>query len=118
MTREPLSVVCAPKRVKDDDDNDDMYEISIYFGFSAGGLKAISDIFKLCTPLHSKPDLDAFKEFLGDVYVDYALVNYPYPADFLANLPAWPVKVISFLVFLFPFICCIHESSLLFVILE
>uniref|UniRef100_A0A0B6Y9F8 Lysosomal Pro-X carboxypeptidase n=1 Tax=Arion vulgaris TaxID=1028688 RepID=A0A0B6Y9F8_9EUPU len=59
----------------------------------AGGLQLISNIFKLCTPLSSTSDLDAFKDFLAEIYINYAMVDYPYRANFLADLPAWPIKV-------------------------
>ncbi|XP_059157190.1 lysosomal Pro-X carboxypeptidase-like isoform X2 [Physella acuta] len=60
---------------------------------SSGGYDFITSTFGLCTPLKSKYDLIPFVEFLNDMYVNFAMVNYPYPADFLAQLPAWPVKV-------------------------
>ncbi|XP_059157191.1 lysosomal Pro-X carboxypeptidase-like isoform X3 [Physella acuta] len=59
---------------------------------SVGGYDFITSTFGLCTPLKSKYDLIPFVEFLNDMYVNFAMVNYPYPADFLAQLPAWPVK--------------------------
>lgn len=68
--------------------------IKQYFYFSVGGYEFITSTFGLCTPLKSKYDLIPFVEFLNDMYVNFAMVNYPYPADFLAQLPAWPVKVL------------------------
>lgn len=35
---------------------------------------------------------DEFFDFLSDVYGNLAMVNYPYPTSFLANLPAYPVR--------------------------
>ncbi|RUS78013.1 hypothetical protein EGW08_014230 [Elysia chlorotica] len=61
-------------------------------GANAAGLKFISSTFHLCDPLTSMADVKSFKSFLSDMYVDFAEVDYPYPASFLADLPAWPVK--------------------------
>jgi lysosomal Pro-X carboxypeptidase len=59
----------------------------------AGGLNLISSTFKLCSALETASDLENFKAFLADTYVNFAMVDYPYPANFLANLPAWPIQV-------------------------
>ncbi|KAI8799105.1 lysosomal Pro-X carboxypeptidase isoform X1 [Biomphalaria glabrata] len=60
---------------------------------SEGGYQFITETFGLCSPLTSKYDLQPFMAFLVDMYVNLAMVNYPYPASFLADLPGWPVKV-------------------------
>ena len=57
---------------------------------STEGLKQLTSIFKLCSPLKSATEL---KDYLSDVYGNVAMANYPYPAGFLAPLPAWPVSV-------------------------
>ncbi|CAG5119919.1 unnamed protein product [Candidula unifasciata] len=59
----------------------------------AGGLNFISSTFKLCTPLVSTTDIEPFKAFLADMYVNFAMVDYPYAANFMAELPAWPIQV-------------------------
>ncbi|GFN81535.1 lysosomal pro-x carboxypeptidase-like [Plakobranchus ocellatus] len=61
-------------------------------GTSAAGLKFISDTFVLCDPLKSAADIEEFKAFLANLYVNYAMVDYPYPTSFLADLPGWPIK--------------------------
>ncbi|GFS14550.1 prolylcarboxypeptidase (Angiotensinase C), partial [Elysia marginata] len=61
-------------------------------GADAAGLKFISSTFRLCDALTSMADVETFKGFLSDMYVDFAMVDYPYPASFLADLPAWPIK--------------------------
>jgi lysosomal Pro-X carboxypeptidase len=54
------------------------------------GLTQLTQIFKLCSPLKNVDDL---KDWLIDVYGTIVMVDYPYPANFLAPLPAWPVRV-------------------------
>lgn len=63
-----------------------------YFS-TAGGLEFISEAFQLCTPLKTTADVSSFQAFLADTYVNFAMVDYPYPANFLADLPAWPITV-------------------------
>ncbi|RXG70442.1 Lysosomal Pro-X carboxypeptidase [Armadillidium vulgare] len=48
-------------------------------------------IGKLCRPLKNKEDLSYLKEFLTNVYGNLAMADYPYPASFLAPLPANPI---------------------------
>ncbi|XP_060517038.1 lysosomal Pro-X carboxypeptidase-like [Cylas formicarius] len=59
---------------------------------SDSGKRNISAIFKLCKPLKTELDLSKMIDWLGDVYVDMAMVNYPYPTNFVTELPAHPVK--------------------------
>lgn len=54
------------------------------------GLKRLTDLFKLCSPLKSVDDL---KNWLIDMYGNTAMVDYPYPTSFLADLPAFPARV-------------------------
>ncbi|KAL0276297.1 UNVERIFIED_CONTAM: hypothetical protein PYX00_003896 [Menopon gallinae] len=55
------------------------------------GLLWLSKEWKLCKNLTSK-DVNDFVEWLGDMYSTLAMANYPYPANFLAELPGHPVK--------------------------
>lgn len=57
------------------------------------GKKWLSDNWKLCEQLKTKEDVKTLKDFLQDVYTSLAMVNYPYATDFLAPLPANPIKV-------------------------
>ena len=59
-------------------------------GASAGGLERLTNSFKLCHPLKS---VDELKNWLIDMYGNIAMVDYPYPTSFLADLPAFPARV-------------------------
>ena len=61
--------------------------------FSAEGLKWISEDFKMCQPFTKKEQIKDLKDFLADVWVNMAMMNYPYPTSFLKPLPGYPVKV-------------------------
>lgn len=58
---------------------------------SEAGFKFMTDEFKLCFPLNSSNIMD-FKNWLSETWFDLAMIDYPYPANFLQPLPAWPVK--------------------------
>jgi Serine carboxypeptidase S28 len=56
------------------------------------GYENLTMTFQLCDPL--KPD-GGYKQLIGwvrNAFASMAMVNYPYPAEFLAPLPAWPVR--------------------------
>ena len=46
--------------------------------------------------MKTEQDTVTLKQWLSDVWTNIAMVNYPYPAGFLAPLPAYPVKVFFF----------------------
>ncbi|XP_076236780.1 lysosomal Pro-X carboxypeptidase [Calliopsis andreniformis] len=56
------------------------------------GRKWLSDNWKLCQPLTNTSDVKQLKSYLEDIYTNLAMVNYPYKANFLAPLPAYPVN--------------------------
>ncbi|KAM8822258.1 lysosomal Pro-X carboxypeptidase isoform 1-T1 [Synchiropus picturatus] len=67
---------------------------------SDAGLRWLSAEFALCSPLKDKVDAAAFKSWLQETWVNLAMVDYPYPSDFLQPLPGWPVQVVcKFLTF-------------------
>ncbi|XP_024890645.1 lysosomal Pro-X carboxypeptidase [Temnothorax curvispinosus] len=57
------------------------------------GKKWLSDNWKLCEPLKTAEHVKTLKDFLHEVYINLAMVNYPYEADFLAPLPGNPINV-------------------------
>ncbi|XP_069747081.1 lysosomal Pro-X carboxypeptidase [Narcine bancroftii] len=59
----------------------------------AEGLQFLSDTFHICSPLQAS-DVGIFKSWLIETWVNLAMVDYPYEANFLQPLPAWPVKVV------------------------
>ncbi|ROT76904.1 hypothetical protein C7M84_004489 [Penaeus vannamei] len=56
------------------------------------GLAWLTKEWKLCKPLKGKDDVKTLKAYLMDVWTNLAMVDYPYPSDFLAPLPAYPIK--------------------------
>ncbi|CAH8849494.1 unnamed protein product, partial [Trichobilharzia szidati] len=58
-------------------------------GQSPDGKELLSHMFNTCTPLTNVQNLI---DYLADTLGTIAMVNYPYPANFLGSLPAWPVK--------------------------
>ncbi len=57
------------------------------------GKKWIKENWNLCTPLKLKKDVDTLSEWLQEAYEATAMINYPYPTNFLNPVPANPVKV-------------------------
>ena len=57
---------------------------------TTAGRAQLTKVFQLCKPLDS---VDNLKAWLSDAYGNIAMANYPYSANFLNPLPAWPVKV-------------------------
>uniref|UniRef100_A0A6Q2WZW4 Lysosomal Pro-X carboxypeptidase n=1 Tax=Esox lucius TaxID=8010 RepID=A0A6Q2WZW4_ESOLU len=57
------------------------------------GLRWLSSEFSLCSPL-KKTDVAGFKAWLQETWVNLAMVDYPYEANFLQPLPRWPVQVV------------------------
>lgn len=58
------------------------------------GKSWLSTTWKLCEPLKSAENITSLNSYLNDVYGNLAMVNYPYPTEFLAPLPGYPVKVL------------------------
>ncbi|KAL1774400.1 hypothetical protein HispidOSU_018607 [Sigmodon hispidus] len=61
---------------------------------SAGsGLQWLTKALHLCSPLTSG-SIPNLKEWISETWVNLAMVDYPYEANFLQPLPAWPIKVV------------------------
>ena len=60
--------------------------------FEKGETQKISSLFHLCNEIKNETDLNSLIDALTDVWGNMAMVNYPYAANFLADLPAWPVN--------------------------
>lgn len=61
--------------------------------FSAQGKEWLSQNWKLCSPLKNDDDVLKLKQWASEVYVNLAMINYPYAANFLSPLPGYPIKV-------------------------
>ncbi|CAL8363739.1 unnamed protein product [Merluccius merluccius] len=59
---------------------------------TAEGLAWLSGTFGLCSPLKTRQDSVGFKGWLQETWVNLAMVDYPYEANFLQPLPAWPIQ--------------------------
>lgn len=55
------------------------------------GARKVGETFKLCHPL-SPSNYTALQAWLYDVYGNLAMMNYPYPSDFLMPVPGYPVE--------------------------
>lgn len=56
------------------------------------GKQWLTDNWKLCTPIKTNDDVAEFSNWLSDMYSTLAMINYPYPNDFLKPVPANPIK--------------------------
>jgi len=60
-------------------------------GQSQSGRNTLSNLFSLCAPLQSTDDVNTLINWAAGAFVSLAMIDYPYPADFLEPVPAWPV---------------------------
>lgn len=52
----------------------------------------LNSAFRLCTPLTQPQHLSSLEDFMYNGYSYMAMLNYPYPTDFLLKLPGWPAN--------------------------
>ncbi|XP_011637730.1 lysosomal Pro-X carboxypeptidase [Pogonomyrmex barbatus] len=57
------------------------------------GKKWLSDSWKFCEPLKTTEHVQALKDILSEIYINLAMVNYPYNNNFLMPLPGYPISV-------------------------
>nr|CAH7739327.1 unnamed protein product [Callosobruchus chinensis] len=56
------------------------------------GKANITKAWTLCNPLKTDTDINELIDYLSEIYINLAMVNYPYPTSFLAPLPAHPIR--------------------------
>ena len=52
----------------------------------------MSEIFATCTPISTTTDISNLYYHYMNAYLFMAMTDYPYPANFLEPMPAWPVN--------------------------
>ncbi|XP_077986758.1 dipeptidyl peptidase 2-like [Glandiceps talaboti] len=67
-------------------------EINALVNQGQTGLQQLTEIFRLCKPL-TKDRVEHLLGWVRNSFTLLAMLDYPYPASFEANLPANPVKV-------------------------
>ncbi|KAL3289666.1 hypothetical protein HHI36_023073 [Cryptolaemus montrouzieri] len=58
------------------------------------GMAWLSSTWKLCDNITKPADVDKLIDDVIDAIVNVAMMNYPYPTNFVAELPAYPVSAI------------------------
>ncbi|KAJ8945590.1 hypothetical protein NQ314_009110 [Rhamnusium bicolor] len=56
------------------------------------GKSKISTLWNLCSTLKKDEDINKVIDWLSNIYINIAMVNYPYSTSFLVPLPANPVR--------------------------
>ncbi|XP_054708233.1 lysosomal Pro-X carboxypeptidase-like [Uloborus diversus] len=62
-------------------------------GSTETGRKDLTDIFNLCQPLNSSSSIDDLISWIVETWSYMAMLDYPYPTNFLLPLPSNPIKV-------------------------
>ncbi|XP_014257101.1 lysosomal Pro-X carboxypeptidase [Cimex lectularius] len=72
----------------------DSWSVLTELGKTDAGKAKLNTLLNTCKPLKTDSDVQGVKDYLQTMYVNIAMVNYPYPANFIGNLPANPVKAV------------------------
>ncbi|PAA80754.1 hypothetical protein BOX15_Mlig022232g3 [Macrostomum lignano] len=56
------------------------------------GMQQVSKAFNLCKPIQNQTDVRQLYGWARNAFVLMAMGDYPYPTEFMAPLPAWPVN--------------------------
>jgi len=59
--------------------------------FKKGDYNTLNNAFKLCNPISDEAGYHHLLLWMRNAFTIMAMVDYPYPASFLGDLPAWPV---------------------------
>jgi dipeptidyl-peptidase II len=59
--------------------------------FKKGDYSTLNNAFKLCNPISDEAGYHHLLLWMRNAFTIMAMVDYPYPASFLGDLPAWPV---------------------------
>lgn len=78
----PSGEVCA-------DNIRDSWAVINQIGSHMVGKKLLSDTFKTCKVI---TDTSQLTDFLQDVWGSLAMMDYPYPTNFMGDVPGWPVN--------------------------
>ena len=54
------------------------------------GKRTLSETFRTCKPI---TDVEPLLDFLEGVWGTLAMMDYPYPTNFVGDVPGWPVNV-------------------------
>lgn len=57
------------------------------------GTEKVTDIFRLCKPLSPANAYSLVTDWVSTILGNFAMIDYPYPANFLTPLPAYPINV-------------------------
>ena len=65
--------------------------IDLQSAYNAGNMELISRVFRLCRPLTSAKDFRHLLLFIRNAFTLLAMMDYPYPTNFMVPLPGHPV---------------------------
>ncbi|XP_058064437.1 lysosomal Pro-X carboxypeptidase isoform X1 [Anopheles bellator] len=69
------------------------WQVMSNYSATADGLRVLNEKFHFCNNLTKATDVtETLFTYLADVYGNLAMINYPYESNFLAPVPAYPVR--------------------------